>query len=233
MNKQELKTLEHDQFVEGTGRAVEYVATHRSQVFKVVGAGLAAALLLLAGWWFMQSRAETRKLALEGAQRRYDGVVSATPDPTGRLAFPTADAKRQDNIKAFTDVVNQYDGTEEAAIAHFYLGVMAADQGDLGKAEAEFRKAISDGSSELASIAKLSLSDTLAAAKKTGEAEKVLQELVSKPSTLVSQEQATLALAKLKATSNPAEARKLLEPLRTKSGAVSRAALAQLADLPK
>ena len=61
---------------------------------------------------------------------------------------------------------------------------------------------------------------------KNDEAEKLLKQLVDKPSVFVSKEQATLDLAQVVAKRNPAEARKLLEPLSASPRtAVSRAAV--------
>src|SRR5581483_12339966 len=77
-----------------------------------------------------------------------------------------------------------------------------------------------------------SLAQMYASQGKTADAEKLLRELVDKPSVFVSKEQATLELAKVIGKKNPAEARKLLEPLSASSRtAVSRAAVAELGTL--
>ena len=82
------------------------------------------------------------------------------------------------------------------------------------------------------SVAKLSMAQIYASQGKTDEAEKLLRQLVDKPTMFVSKEQATLDLAQLIAKKNPAEARKLLEPLSASPrSAVSRAAVAAMGSI--
>ena len=80
-------------------------------------------------------------------------------------------------------------------------------------------------------MAKLSLAPIYSATGRQAEAERLLRSVVDKPTLFVSKEQATIALARLIAKNKPEEARKLLEPLRTERSAVSRAALAALAEI--
>jgi predicted negative regulator of RcsB-dependent stress response len=82
------------------------------------------------------------------------------------------------------------------------------------------------------SVAKSSIAQIYASQGKTDEAEKLLRQLVDKPTMFVSKEQATLDLARLIGQKNPAEARKLLEPLSaSKRAAVSRAAVAAMGSI--
>ena len=111
------------------------------------------------------------------------------------------------------------------------LAIRAGDQGKLDVAERYFRQAMSDGGTEYGALAKLALADACAAEGKTAEAEKLLKELIEKPSVMVSKEQATISLAKIYfAKSRPQEARKLLEPLRSQSTAAGRIAVSLLAE---
>jgi DNA-directed RNA polymerase subunit F len=81
-------------------------------------------------------------------------------------------------------------------------------------------------------VAKSSLAQIYASQGKTDEAEKLLRQLVDKPSVFVSKEQATLDLAQVIAKKNPAEARKLLTELSASPrSAVSRAAVAELGSI--
>ena len=79
------------------------------------------------------------------------------------------------------------------------------------------------------SVAQLALAQIYESEGKSAEAEKLLRQLIDKPTLFVSKEEATLELAKLLAKSNPAEARKLVEPLSASPrNAVSRAAVSVL-----
>jgi DNA-directed RNA polymerase subunit F len=82
-------------------------------------------------------------------------------------------------------------------------------------------------------VAQSSIAQIYASQGKTAEAEKLLRQLIDKPTIFVSKEQATLDLAQLVAKRDPAEARKLLDPLSSSSRtAVSRAAVAALGSIP-
>jgi predicted negative regulator of RcsB-dependent stress response len=113
------------------------------------------------------------------------------------------------------------------------LAATAADAGNLGEAEKQFRAVADSGNQNYASLAKLSLANIYQAQGKQSEGENLLRSLVDKPTAFVSKEQATIALARYLAGKNPAEARKILEPLRTERGPVSRTALAALSEIPQ
>jgi hypothetical protein len=79
-------------------------------------------------------------------------------------------------------------------------------------------------------MAKYSLAGLHASEGRSGDAEKLLRDLIARPSPLVSKDQASLDLARVLKSTNPAEARKLLEPLRGGRGSVARTAVALLAE---
>jgi len=79
----------------------------------------------------------------------------------------------------------------------------------------------------------MSLAQIYAANGQTAEAEKLLREMIQKPTVFVSKEEATIVLAQLLIRSNPQEARKLLEPLRNSRTAVSSKAIATLGLIPQ
>jgi len=117
-------------------------------------------------------------------------------------------------------------------VAQYYHGINFADRGKIQEAEKELKAVADNAKDTYASQAKLALARIYEATGKIGEAEKVLRSLIDKPTILVTKEQATILLGKLLAQTRPAEARKLLEPLRTERGAVSRAAITALSEVP-
>lgn len=231
ITRKELKT---DKFAEEVSHSLEFVAEHRKQA-KLYG-GIAAAVLIagLGGYSFFTSRAAERQADLSRALEAKEGVVGAAPQPGDpRRSFLTQADKDKAVTAAFNDVVKKWSGTDEAAMAHFQLGVMAADEGKLDEAGRHFQAAIRDGGRETASVAKLSLAQVYQATNKNGEAEKLYRELIANPTVLVSKEQATWALARMLATSNPAEARKLVQAYeKDDRPAIARAAAVLLQELP-
>jgi TolA-binding protein len=227
-HRQELK---HDRFVEQVGHTVEYAAEHKRQLALYSTIGLVVLALLLGVFWYRKSQASARQETLREAVRKQEGQVGPTQSPY-LIAYPTEADKQKAVQAAWNDLIARYPGSDEAMIAHFYLGINAADQGKAQDAEKNLKIVADSGKAAYASQAKLSLANLYEGQGKTAEAEKLLRSIIDDPSILVSKEQATLALARLISKSRPAEARKLLEPLRTERGPVSRAAITALNDIP-
>ncbi len=229
LTRKELKT---DKFALEIGHGVEYVSEHRREAIRYGAIAAGVVILALIIYGVLSYRAGVREDALNAALQIQDaGVGPATAE--GSPPFPTQDAKDAALKKSLTDVADKYPGTEQGAVARYYLGTMAADKGDLASAEKFLRDVVDHGNKNYASMAKLSLAPVLQAANKGAEGEKLLRSLVDHPTAFVSKEQATIALARYLAPSNPVEARKLLEPLRTGRSTVSRAALSALSELPR
>lgn len=230
MDKAHRRELKHDKFVDQVGHSLEYAADHKSQVVKIIGGVVLVAVLALA--WYMYSRYAhgQRQAALHQAIRIQQAQVGPNSSDFF-VTFPTEEEKQKATIKAFTDVANKYSSSEEGAVARYYLGTTAADAGDVKEAEKQFKLVAESGEDEYASQAKLSLAQIYESTGRDADAEKLLRSLVDDPTTLVSKEQATIALARALGDDKPAEARKLLEPLRASRGPVSRAAIGALGSI--
>ena len=231
MDRAHRKELKHDKFVEQVGHTVEYAAEHRQQLTRY-GLIALAVIVLGGGFYFYRNyQHSARQDALREALR----IQNAQIAPSGNeffAAYPTPAAHEVAKEKTWKEFAAKYDGTDEGAIGYFYLGTLYADKGNIAEAEKYFKMAMEDGSAPYGSQAKLSLAELYNAAGRKQDAERLLRELIAKPTIMVSKEQATIALARVIAATKPDEARKLLEPLRTQTGAVSRVALTALAELP-
>jgi len=224
------RELKHDKFVEQVGHSLEFAADHRSQVMKYGGIALAV-LVLAAGWYFYSNHQKAaRQQALRDAMRVQGAQIGAAGNEF-MMSFPTQEEKEKAVEKAFNDVANKYSGSDEGLIARYFLGISAADKGNISEAEKHFKAVADSADAPYASQAKLSLAQIYEATGRIADAEKLLRSLVDNPTVLVSKEQATIALGRLLAKSKPADARKLLEPLRTERGPVSRAALTALGEI--
>jgi TolA-binding protein len=226
------RELKHDKFVEQVGHSVEYAAGHKSQIIRYGGAALAL-LVVGFGWYFYSNHQKSmRQQALRDAMRVQEAQIGPSTSEFV-VSFPTEAEKDKAVEKAFTEVSNKYSGSSEGAIARYFLGISAADDGKLADAEKHF-KAVADSREEpYSSQAKLSLAQVYEATGRTADAEKLLRSMISDPTILVSKEQATVALGRLLAKTKPDEARKLLEPLRTERGPVSRAAISALGEMSR
>jgi len=227
ITRKELKT---DKFALEVEQTVDFVTAHRRDL--VLYGSIAAAVAAIAASVFFYTRYQhtAREGALAAAIQVEEAPVGL-PNPAAAISFPTEEAKRTAATKAFSELASKYPGSDEAAVAQYYLGVSAIDNGRLPDSEKLFQAAANTGDRNYASLARFSLAQVYFAEKRTADGEKILRDLMAHPTVFVSKEQAAIALARGIAPSKPAEARKLLEPLRTQPGAISQAAISTYAEL--
>ncbi|MCP5112725.1 MAG: tetratricopeptide repeat protein [bacterium] len=226
LTRKELKT---DRFAAEVGHTVAFLEKHRREA-TIAAVAVAVILAAALGFYFYQQgqRAERQALLREALQTHQAQVGAENPFVK---TFETEEERKQAIQEDFQKLIDAHPGSDEADIAMFYLGIVAADEGRAEDAEKHLKQVAESGSREYGSQASLSLATIYAGQGRTEEAEKLLRDLIDNPTVLVSKEQATIALAQTLADSNPDEARKLLEPLRGERGAVSRAALTVLGQI--
>jgi len=206
--------LKSDRFVEEVGHTVDYVSSHKDLVAKYGGIALVVILLIAGGWYWRGKQAETRALDLGAAMKIRDATIAPMANPGDtRLAFPTQQEKNNALRRALVDVATRHSGSNEAAVAHYLLGVLDSDENKLADAEKNFQQAADAGDSEYASLAKWSLQQIYATSGREKQAEEILRGFIANPTTMVSSEQATISLAQLIWKKQPQEAMKMLEPL--------------------
>lgn len=230
MDRQTRHDLKSDKFVQEVAHTVGFLEEHKAAITRYGVIALALIVAAAGLYYWNDSRREARRAALASAQKTFNAVIAEQPDPR-ITSFRTQEERQAALKKELGALVSNYGGTEEAAVASYLLGVNAADQGDLDEGVKHLRYAVDNGGKHYSGLAKMALAEVYAAQGKTAEAEKLLQEVIDKPSALASKAQATIVLARLRGRTNPAEAQKLIEPLRTESGAASRAALNLMSEL--
>ena len=223
------KELKSDKFAQEVGLTVTFFEEHQKDVVRY-GAIAAAVVLLIVGYTVYQRHQRVaREEALTLAIQIQESPVAQAGDPH---SFPTQDSKDQAALKAFGDLASKYSGTDEGNIAVYYVGAIRADEGKLAEAEKFFLQVADHASANYASLAKLSLADIYYSDGRTDQAEKTLRDLIAHPTIFVSQDDATITLARHLAAKNPAEARKLLSPIKGGKGPVASMAQELYAELP-
>ena len=226
--------VKHDAFREKTLETVQYVSGHRSQILKYVA--VVVAVLLLAGgtWLYRDNQHSLRMNALNDAFKIYNSqiVEQGNPPPFANYWYRSAAEKTTAINKAFTGLTEKYGNSDEAMIAHYYLGLLAADAGKTDESEKHYKTVAENASRDYASLAKLSLAQLYKSTGKLEEGRKLIQSLIDSPTIFVTKESATIEMARLLQQSKPDEARKLLEPLRTsvRTG-ISQAAIGALGEM--
>lgn len=227
ITRKELKT---DKFAVEVEHTVDFVAEHRRQLVLYGSVAVAIVAIAVGIYYFLRHQQTVRALALSDAIQMQQAPVGPA-NPNALMSFPNEDAKRVAVTKAFSELAARYPKANEGAVAKYYLGSIASDQGKLADAQKLFQQAAATGDKNYASLAKFSLALVYLAEKRPADADPVLRDLIAHPTVFVSKEQATIELAKSIAPTKPAEAKKLLEPLRSQTGPVGEAAQTALADL--
>ncbi len=227
ITRKELKT---DKFAVEVEHTVDYVAGHRRQLVLYGSIALAVAAISVAIYFYVRHQQTVRAQALAGAIEIQQAQVGP-PNPGALVTFPTEDAKRAAETKAFSELAANYAGSGEGSVAKYYLGAIASDQGKMAEAEKLFLDAAASGDKNYASLARFSLAQVYLGQNRQADAEAILRDLMARPTLFVSKEQATIELAKCIGPTKPAEAKKLLDPLRAGTGPVAQAAMAATPDV--
>lgn len=216
------KQLKQDRFAEVVGQEVALFRRHKTAI--TIGA-VAVIAAILGGYSYSAYRervSEEASRAFMSAVRLYGGVVTTEPRP-GFVTYTTAGERQRRVTEAFEEILRDYPNREEAAGAHYYLGLLDIEQEKNEEAKADLEKAVAEGG-EYASMARLALADLLARMDQLEESKQHYERLIDNPSGLVPKERAQLAYARMLADKDPEAAKPLLEELMAQPGAVSVAA---------
>jgi TolA-binding protein len=213
--------LKQDAFSRVTMEAAEKTAhwtvEHRSTlviVGLVVTVVLAAAL---GGWYYLSAQDEKASLEFSQAVRTLDTPLrpAGSPPQPDVASFASAKERIAAAQKQFQQIVDKYPHTRTADMAHYFLGVTAAESDDNAVAERDFKQVVASGNRELASVAKLALAQLYGNTNRTKDAAALYQELMNKPTTSVSKVTAQLQLAELYQNSNqPLDAKRVYEQIK-------------------
>ena len=234
MTRHELKEqLRHDHFTDVVSDAFGYTQEHRDQVIRwVIVAVILAALAGLA-FWYNTYRRSVQQQDLQAAFTILEAPV-APPSPTPN-SFPNEQAKRQASIQALSKVISKDGGSREGLIAQYYRGTLKAQSGDVKGAIADL-ETVAQSNKDSAPLAKIALAQLYAGQNRVADAQRLLRQVIDKPTDLVSRAQAQILLARLEETTNPKDAKRLLESMTktpNQDPAVTRAAEAVSSQLAK
>ena len=185
----------------------------------------------LGSWFFISSRRDAREQALAAALTAENVPVGTVP-ANGGPSYPNEGAKADAVRKAFNSIISEDAGTEEAYAAEYYLGGLDVAAGKTDDGLKKYDHVISSAGADFSSLAKLAKAQVLFSADRPADAQTLLKDLIANPTSMVSKDQATMALAQGIAATQPDEARKLLLPLASSKSDISQAAVTAMAELP-
>jgi len=198
--------------IEAAEKTAHWTVEHRTTL--IISTVVVAVLLAvgLGGWFYLSSQDEKASLDFQQAVRTLDTPLrpAGAPEQPDFPTFTSTTERAQAARKQFQAIVDKYPHTRTADMAHYFLGVTAADLSDNATAERNFKEVASSGSRELAAVAKLALASLYGQTGRTKEAVTVYQELIARPTASVSKVTAQLQLAELYQNSNqPIDAKRI------------------------
>lgn len=226
------KELKQDNVALKVEETFDFFNKYRPQIARYGGGAVVLAVIIAGVFYYRSAQHEVREQLLSDAITLQAAPVGQAP-PNGGASFQTEAAKKEAVTKAYTKLLTDYSGTEEAYSAELALAGMDADAGKLDDARKKFQDVADHASSAVASLGKLSLAQLDFAQNKTADAQSILKDLQEHPTDLVSKTQATYTLAKGLAPTQPEEARKLLNSIASSQTDAASIAVAALGELPK
>ena len=185
MRAQTRHQLKQDAFsrvtIEAAEKTAHWTVEHRTTL--IISTVVVAVLLAvgLGGWFYLSSQDEKASLDFQQAVRTLDTPLrpAGAPEQPDFPTFTSTTERAQAARKQFQAIVDKYPHTRTADMAHYFLGVTAADLSDNATAERNFKEVASSGSRELAAVAKLALASLYGQTGRTKEAVTVYQELIA------------------------------------------------------
>jgi len=232
--------LKQDAFSRVTIGAAEKTAhwtvEHRSTIIISAVVAIVVIVAVVGGWFYLSAQDEKASLDLSQAVRTLDTPLrpAGTPAQPDFPTFESAKERSEAAKKQFQAIVDKYPHTRTADMAHYFLGVTAAQLSDNAAAERNFKEVVSSGSRDVSAVAKFALASLYGQTNRTKEAIALYQELINKPTTSVSKVTAQLQLAELYQNSNqPLDAKRTYETIKKENPASEAGQLAtqKLAEL--
>jgi len=222
--------------IEAAEKTAHWTVEHRATLVIV---GILVALVLAAvvgGWYYLSVQDEKASLELNQAVRTMDTPLRppGTPEQPDFPTFTSVKDRTEAARKQLQAIVDKYPHSRTADMAHYLLGVTAANLSDNAAAERNFKAVASTGNRDLAAIAKFALASFYGQNKRTKEAVALYQELINKPTASVSKVTAQLQLAELYQDSNQLlDAKRIYEQVKkenpgNEAGQLATQKLAQL-----
>ena len=203
--------------IEAAEKTAHWTVEHRTTLIISTIVVVAVLAVGLGGWFYLSSQDEKASLELSEAVRTLNTPLRAADAPAQPdfLTFTSAKERTEAAKKQFQSIVDKYPHTRTSDMAHYFLGVTAAESSDNATAERNFKDVASVGNRELAAVAKSALASLYGQTNRTKEAVALYQELIAKPTASVSKVAAQLQLAELYQNSNqPLDAKRIYEQVK-------------------
>jgi TolA-binding protein len=150
------------------------------------------------------------------------------PPQPGYDTFASTAERATAAHKQFQAIADKYPHTRSATMAHYFLGLTAAELGDNAAAEKNLEDVAGSFNKDVAALGKFALASIYRADNKDEQAVDIYKKLADKPTLTVSKLTAQLELARFyEGRQKPDEAKRIYEEIKKENPATEAAALAQ------
>ena len=137
--------------IDAAEKTAHWTVEHRSTL--IIGAVVAIVVLaaVIGGWYYLNTQDEKASLELSQAVRTMDTQLrpAGTPAQPDFPTFTSAKERAEAAKKQFQAIVDKYPHTRTADMAHYFLGVTAANLSDNARPSAISKRSLSAGNRQV------------------------------------------------------------------------------------
>jgi predicted negative regulator of RcsB-dependent stress response len=226
--------LKQDRFskvtLEAAENAVHWSEEHQSTVIIAAIAVVIVAAIAIGGWYYVNQQDEKASAELSTAVRTFETPVrpAGMPPQPGMDSFASIQERGTAARKQFQEIVDKYPHTHTADMARYFVGLSSAQLGDNAAAERSLQEVANASNSDLAALGKFALASVYRAENKNTQAVDLYNQLIAKPTIVVSRATAQMELAGFyESQQKPDEAKKIYDQVAKDNPSTEAASLAQ------
>ncbi len=210
------KDLKKDEFRDSIVHGAEAVSSHRRGFSLLVTVALILLVSVLGWRYYSQRQTAQASSALDDAMKTFNARIrnAGEPPQPGDVSYVDEKVKYGDASKKFTDVANKFGRTRPGQLAHYYDAICQQRLGHYDQAAQELSALAAASDADIQSLANYQLAAVDVEAGKSAQAIPIYQQLMAKPTVLVSKPLVMLSLADAYSHTNPTEATKLLNQIK-------------------
>ena len=211
------KELKKDEVRETFAHGAEAVLSHQTLTIYLLSLAIIVAAAVLSYRLYSERQDVKASAAYDVAMQSFSAPIAtaAAPAQPGTLTFTDEKTKYTDAATKFTTLANSYPHTHDGTLAKYFAAVSDEHIGKDDDAKRLLSQLATSSDIEFAAMGKYELAQLQDRTGQSGEAVKLYQELIDKPTVLVPKSLAMLALAQHYIQSDPAQASRLFSQIKT------------------
>jgi len=226
--------MKQDRFSKVTLEAAENAAhwseEHKTKLAVIVIAVAVIAAIAFGGWYYVNTQDEKASAGFSTAVRTFETPVrpAGMPAQPGVDSFASTQERDTAARKQFQAIIDQYPHTHTADLARYFVGLTSSQLGDNAAAERSLQAAAGSSNADLAALGKFALASIYRGENKDAQAVDLYNQLIAKPTMVVSKPTAQLELAAFyESRKKPDEAKKIYDQVEKENPTTEAASLAQ------